>query len=150
MNRKFTRIGMQATIALIFFGASYASSALENITYAEGYARCAAWCKANRTGNEQIKCLDQCEVYWACNGSDTNPLVCQDAKNQVAGIPISEATPGNSTPSPSQTTPPQVNPVVNRAPSAGTAALPSTSTSTPTSSVTTRAATTAASSTLIK
>ena len=148
MNSKITRIGVRATIALIFFGASYASSALENITFEDGVTACYNWCDAhNQTSSSRLKCKDACLVYWACNASNSTPQMCDDAK-YVTGI--SEATQGNNTPSPSQTTPPQVNPVVNRAPSAGTAALPSTSTSTPTSSVTTRAATTAASSTLIK
>ena len=148
MNRKFTRIGMRAMIALIFLGASYASSALENITFAQGISACLNWCDAhNKTDSSRMKCYDACALYWNCNASDSTPAQCQAAK-QEAGI--AEATQSNSTPPPSQPTPPQVNPVVNRAPSAGTAALPSTSTSTPTSSVTTRAATTAASSTLIK
>jgi len=149
MNSKFTKIAMRATIALIFLGASYASSALENISIAQGLSACYAWCDAhNTTSNSITKCHDACFLYWECNGSDATPQSCQNAKNLVAGIP--EATQGNNTPPPSQTTPPHVNPVVNQAPSAGTAALPSTSTGTSTSSLTNRAASTAVSSTLIK
>jgi len=148
MNSKFTKIGMRAMIALIFFGASFTSSALENLTFLEGVTACYNWCDAhNQTSSSRLKCKDACLVYWACNASNSTPQMCDDAK-YVTGI--SEATQGNNTPPPSQTTPPQVNPVVNRAPSVGTVALPSTSTSTSTSSATNRAASTAASSTLIK
>jgi len=146
MDNKFTRIGMQAMIALIFFGASYASSALENISVQEGLAACNAWCNAhNTTSNSRQQCYDACYVYWECNGSNATFYSCQAAK-EVTGI--AEATQGNSTPPPSQATPPQVSPVVNRAP-VSTVVAP-TSTSTSTSNPTNRAASTAVSSTLIK
>jgi hypothetical protein len=88
--------GKLAAIALILFGASCASMALESQTMQQGMAACDAWCNANRKGIQLIMCHDNCNIYWSCNGSDSTPETCQQAKSitqNAAPTPVNPAAP---------------------------------------------------------
>lgn len=69
-----------AGLALAGLG-SEPSLAKEKKSIIEGQKACRAWCDAhNKTENSQGKCYLKCDVYWACNGSDSTEETCRDTK----------------------------------------------------------------------
>lgn len=70
-------------IAVLVTGiAASESTAKESKTMYEGVTACRKWCKEhNKTVASQSQCGDNCEKYWACNGSDSTPQICKDIRD---------------------------------------------------------------------
>lgn len=65
--------------------------AKERQTVQQGMGACKKWCDNNRKGNEHTKCYQNCEIYWACNGSDSTALQCSNIKGAFG---VAERDPG--------------------------------------------------------
>ena len=69
------------------------AAAKEPKTILEGVTACKKWCdEHNRTEKSRQECKDNCERYWACNGSDSTPKICK-AVLTVMPLPASTAMP---------------------------------------------------------
>jgi hypothetical protein len=87
-----------AIVAGLLFAASDAP-AKEKKTMKDGVSACKSWCvKNNKTVTSQSRCYRNCELYWACNGSDSTETTCSGVKN---------ATLENPKPPPSTGVPPK-------------------------------------------